>query len=301
MRDFIVPSIQTQHLIFNLFGDYVNPRGGAAWTSGLIEVLDVLNVTERATRSTLSRMKSKGWLWAGREGRRSFYALTQKGKAVLEEGSQRLFGPRASQWDGRWHVVAYALPQTLRKRRHQLRTRLSWLGYGMLEPGLMVAAYPRKEEVITLVDDLEIQPHVHFFTNSKSELTESESIVAKCWDLDELNTRYAGFIQRWQKSYDSLRHKLAQDGHLPCDESFVHRFWATYEYSGFPRQDPYLPPELLPDDWLGLEAADLLRRYRELLQKPAEEFIKETLPIIRITRERAQKGNEASMAVEGSR
>ena len=299
MRHLDTPPIQTQHLIFNLFGDYVNPRGGAVWTSGLIEVLNSLQVSERAARSTLSRMKSKGWLLAGREGRRSFYALSPRGKAVLDEGAQRLFGPRPSTWDGCWHLVAYSLPQSLRKRRRQLRTRLTWLGYGMLEPGLMAAAYPRAEEVISLVDDLKVQQYVHFFSHTKSELTDSEAIVTRCWNIHDLNSRYEEFIDRHHPTFKALVEKRARDNRLPCSESFAHRFWVTYEYSAFPREDPNLPPELLPDDWRGAEAADLLLKYRSLLQKPAEEFVQDTLPTLQVSLDEIRGEYASPVPVQG--
>src|SRR3989304_5713383 len=56
------PSIRTQFLIFTLFGEYIVPRGGGAWTAGLLNLLRVLGVSERAARSTLSRMSQKSWL-----------------------------------------------------------------------------------------------------------------------------------------------------------------------------------------------------------------------------------------------
>jgi len=141
------PSVRTQFLIFNLYGDYVFPRRRPVWTGGLLDVLRVLGVGDRAARSTLSRMKQKGWLEASRQGRRSAYRLTPRGAGLLEEGSRRLFGPRLADWDGRWHLVIYSLPQEMRALRRELRARLSWLGYGMLLPGIMVAAHSRRERV----------------------------------------------------------------------------------------------------------------------------------------------------------
>src|SRR3990172_11966643 len=54
----------TRDIIFNFLGDYVNPSNGVLWTSHLLMVLKVLGVGERASRSTLSRMKQRGWLVA---------------------------------------------------------------------------------------------------------------------------------------------------------------------------------------------------------------------------------------------
>ncbi len=279
MRHIKRPAIRTQFLIFNLFGDYVNPRGIAVWTSGLLEVLKVLGVSERAARSTLSRMKNKGWLKARREGRRSLYQLTDKGKTLLDEGTRRLFGPPPSHWDGRWHLVIYSLPQHMRAVRHELRTRLSWLGYGMLQPGTMVAAHAREQEVEALIRELDVAEYLHRFSQARLEAVSDRHIVARCWDLPDLNRRYTEFIQRHRPAYLRLRTRHKRGRSLPPEECFVQRFWLTYEFASFPRQDPNLPPELLPDDWRGRDAAALLADYRALLKAPAETYICETLGI----------------------
>jgi len=267
------PSIRTQFIIFNLFGDYVNPRRASVWTSGIVEVLGMLDVSERATRSTLSRMKAKGWLAAHKSGRRSMYQLTSKGRTLLDEGTRRIFGPAPTEWDGCWHIIVYSLPQQLRARRHDLRTRLSWLGYGMLEPGTMIAAIARTSEVQALVDELEVQQYVHFFTRAHLESSGTLAIVARCWDLEQMNRRYSHFVRRFQSEYETLLTKQKNDISMAPDKSFANRFWLTYEFSSFPRQDPNLPTELLPDNWRGREAAELLHAYRALLREPAQAFV----------------------------
>ncbi len=271
------PSIRTQFIIFNLFGDYVNPRSASVWTSGIVEVLGMLGVSERATRSTLSRMKAKGWLTARKRGRRSLYQLKSRGKTLLDEGTRRIFGPAPTEWDGCWHIMVYSLPQQMRARRHELRTRLSWLGYGMLEPGTMVAAVPRTSEVQSLVEELDVQQYVHFFTRAHLESGDDLAIVARCWDLEQMNRRYSLFVRRYRSEYEALLTKQSDVAGLAPDESFAHRFWLTYDFSFFPRQDPNLPPELLPDDWFGREAAELLRAYRALLREPAQAYINRAL------------------------
>ena len=271
------PSVRTQFLIFNLFGDYVFPRQRAVWTASLLDVLRVLGVGDRAARSTLSRMKQKGWLEASRDGRRSAYRLTPRGAVLLEEGSRRLFGPRLADWDGRWHLVIYSLPQEMRALRRELRARLSWLGYGMLLPGTMVAAHARREEVEAILGELDAERYVHFFTGSHLELGSDREIVQRCWDLESLNQRYARFVERHQGDLRPIQRRHQVGNGTTPEQGFVLRFWVTYEYASFPRQDPNLPDELLPHDWQGDKAAQLLADHRAMLLEPAEAFIRSTL------------------------
>src|SRR5258706_14832706 len=87
------PNVRTQFLIFTLFGDYILPRGGAIWASSLLALLDLLGVSERAARSALSRMASRGWLIARKQGRRSQYSLTAQGRLLLARSQRRMFEP----------------------------------------------------------------------------------------------------------------------------------------------------------------------------------------------------------------
>ena len=271
------PAVRTQFLILHLFGDYVIPRERRAWTGGLIDLLRVLGVSERAARSTLSRMKCKGWLESTKDGRRSAYHLTPKGRALLEEGSRRLFDPRPKDWDGNWHIVIYSLPQDQRSLRRELRTRLSWLGYGMLLPGIMVSATARSAQVRALLRELRAEPYVYFFTGSHLERLGDREIVARCWDLVDINRRYARFIRQHEGDLKLMRGLHRQGDGLRPESGFVHRFWVTYEYSSFPRLDPNLPDELIPAGWLGDSAAELLAEYRGLTRAAAENFIESTL------------------------
>jgi len=47
-------SVSTQFVVFNLFGDYILPHGGSIWTNNLLRLLELLDIGERAARSTLS-------------------------------------------------------------------------------------------------------------------------------------------------------------------------------------------------------------------------------------------------------
>ena len=277
MRHIGRPALSTQHLIFNLFGDYLAAPGQAVATAGLLEVLSLLGVGERATRSTLSRMKRRGWLEPRRIGRCSSYRPTPKARRLLQEGSRRLFGRQPEPWDGTWHLIAYSLPRERRLTRHRLRTRLSWLGYGTLQPGTLIAAYPRTQEVQRLLRELEVHPYVHLFAGAHLDPAEQDRVVERCWDLPAIDVRYAGFVEHYARLLRETRNRQQRDGGLPLSESFVARFQATSDYAEFPRIDPFLPDELLPRHWRGGVAMQLLAELRAMLQAPAEQYLRTTL------------------------
>lgn len=271
------PQLQTQFIIFVLFGDVITPRTDRVWTASLLRMLDVLGVSERAVRSTISRMRRKGWLKPERDGRHSLYTLTAKGRRIVQEGGQRIFEPRQPDWDGQWFQVVYSLPENKRRLRNDLRKRLTWLGFGRLAPGTWISPHNRRNDVEALAADLGVQPYVTYFSSLQLEGGVDREIVERCWDIDSLNQQYFRFIRRWEPEFEKRRSRIQRGDKLAEAECFAQRFWITHEYSPFPRVDPNLPLALLPDDWLGDRAAQMFSDYRDLLSAHSNSFIDATL------------------------
>lgn len=271
------PHLSTQFIILVLFGDVITPRSGQVWTASLLKMLGVLGVSERAARSTLSRMRQKGWFKPERAGRHSLYVVTPRGRRILDEGGQRIFEPRKMQWDSQWHLVVYSLPESKRRLRNDLRKRLSWLGFGRLAPGTWVSPNDRHAEVETLLDDLEARPYVEMFSKLQLTIGDDREIVERCWDLKSLNQQYARFIARWEPEYDKCTQQLVRGDGLAAAHCFAQRFWITHEYSPFPRLDPNLPTALLPEGWLGTQAVEVFKGYRSLLNEQSNDFIQNAM------------------------
>jgi phenylacetic acid degradation operon negative regulatory protein len=267
----------SQDMVFTLYGDYLRHRGGKAWTGSLIELLGLFGLSEQAVRSSLSRMSRKGWLRSTKSGRYSFYSQTPKLLALLEEGAQRIFRPRQDPWDGRWHLLTYSIPESRRHLRRKLRRRLSWLGFGALHQATWISPRDLRAEVEKVVDALQIRPCVEFFTAEHRGFANDEEIVARCWNLGQLNDYYATFIARYGPPFRECQAQLeAGDGPEP-QECFVQRFMLIHDYRSSPYVDPNLPLELLPDDWLGEEATQLFQQFHDLLIEEAGAFVDSVL------------------------
>lgn len=269
--------VQTQFLIFTLFGDFIEPHSGEAWTASLLRLLDLLDVSERAARSTLSRMSQKGWLESEREGRYSRYHLTRRGEHIVDEGTLRIFEPRRKAWDGRWHMVVYSIPEDKRHVRNDLRKRLGWLGFGHLAPGVWISPTGRRKAVAADLEDLGAHPYAVYFSDMQLNFATNEEIVERCWDLDEINRMYAAFLERYEPLLDECQQAKWEGDGLAPEDCFRYRFWLALDYAQFPRRDPNLPPELLPENWLGTYASEVFFRFRELLAETNDAFIEEVL------------------------
>lgn len=267
----------SQDMVFTLYGDYIRHHGGEAWTGSLIELLGLLGLSEQAVRSTLSRMSRKGWLERCRSGRHSFYSQTSKLLALLEEGARRIFYPRQDPWEGRWYLLTYSIPESKRDLRRNLRNRLLWLGFGALHQATWISPRDLRPEVNEIVDSLNIHAHVELFTAEHCGFSSDEEIVARCWNLKELNDYYGDFIAHYDPAFQECQAQLMTGDGLKLSDCFVQRFMLVHEYRSSLYVDPNLPPELLPDDWLGHRAAQLFQQYRDLLSEKAEAFVDDVL------------------------
>lgn len=272
-----MPARSPRELIFTLFGEYLLHRPGSAWVGSLIDLLAPLGVSEGAARTALSRMRSRGWIDAERRGRNAFYFLTDRGRRLLEEGEERIYRPpRDESWDGSWLLVTYSIPEDDRSLRDRLRTRLTWLGLGSLGNGLWITPHDVAGRVERVVERLGITDAVELFEGRHLGGSDPDRLVERCWDLPEIHQRYRDFIDRHLPEFEAFR-RDREAGELSAEEAYVHRFDLVHEYRDFAQVDPYLPDDLLPDDWAGACAAGLFRALHDLLERPAERYVDRVL------------------------
>jgi phenylacetic acid degradation operon negative regulatory protein len=272
-----MPGQRPQDLVFTLFGDYLLHRTGGAWVGGLIDLLRPLGLSPGDVRTVLSRMGRKGWFETRRVGRRSYYALSPRGRRLLEAGEARIHRPPSGErWDGLWYLVTYSIPEESRHLRDRLRVRLQWLGFGNLGNGLWISPYALRGEVNELAAELGIGEHVEFFRAQYLGYGSAARLVSRCWDLESIDARYREFLERNRAEYERCL-RAAGPGAPSPEECYVRRFRLIHEYRDFPLMDPYLPATLLPAGWTGGEAAELFERYHALLGEPAERFVASVL------------------------
>ncbi len=268
-----------QGLVFTLFGEYLLERSESVWVGSLIALLKPFGLTEGGARTVLSRMTKKGWLSSERSGRRSFYALTERGRALLQEGQARIYHPSWDRdWDGRWFLLAYSIPQAARSVRDRLRDRLAWLGFGSIGNGLWISPRDVEADVRELSAHLDLGNHLLCFQASPAgDLTDQE-LVQRCWDLDALHRGYADFATRWAAAADDYEAHV-RVGHEAQNHAraFALRFELIHEFRRFPLEDPFLPRVLLPTSWAGDDATAVFRDLHDRLMGPANRWVHDIL------------------------
>ena len=239
-------------LLLTVLGEYVAPRGKGVWTGTLVAALGALGVREKAARQALTRSTSDGWLAGERVGRRVRLTPTASTQELLAEGARRIysFGDGRTTWDGRWLVVIVSVPEEQRHLRHRLRTGLAWAGFASLGQGVWITPDAgREDEARRVVDALGPAVQAASFVGRHAALGDEASLVARAWDLPELEQRYARFVD----TFEARRPGTGQ-------EAFEAQTRLVHEWRRFPFLDPGLPDALLPQTWVGHRARDLFAR-----------------------------------------
>src|SRR5579863_2684588 len=187
-------------LLLTLLGEFVLPGGGTAWTSAVLATFARLGIEEKTTRQALMRTAASGWLDAEKVGRRTRWRLTASAQKMLTEGAERIYsfaGP-AETWDGRWLLVYARIPESDRRARHVVRSRLSWAGFGSLGGGLWISPHPdREDEAISVLREAGVAADAHVFVARRSGLADVAVMVAAAWDLGALEEQYEGFLEEF--------------------------------------------------------------------------------------------------------
>lgn len=235
-------------------------------------VAEACGQTSEQVRSCLRRLVTEGILTREGTGRDATFRATPEGVRVLSANLDRISiamtQDRAGKgWDRRWHLAAFAVPETKRAGRDAFRDLLLELGGAAIHNGLYVSPRDWQARASERAADLGVLDHVTFATTDDLEIAgvgDPRRIAEKLWPVEELGRRYTEFVEEFAHVPELLERRrrdherLTEAEFLPGSLVFGSRFQQCF--SG----DPLLPPELLPRPWPGRTARELVLRCRRL-------------------------------------
>ena len=252
-------NISSTTLVFTFFCDVVTQHGGEIWLGSIVHALEPLGINERLTRTAVFRLVRDGWLESRKQGRRSYYRLTQTGQNYYQRAASRIYASRKPEWDEHWTLLFTSLVP--KEKREALKRGLLWLGYGRLAAGVYALPCNTRVEVNELLADLELQDSV-VQMRARADVDESlKNLVLSHWSLDDLRQRYKAFTTHYVKARKILNDRTPAGAH----SMFLLRVLLIHEYRKVLLSDPELPSEMLPAGWEAFAAQSLTSEiYRQL-------------------------------------
>jgi phenylacetic acid degradation operon negative regulatory protein len=256
-------------LIVTLLGLYVREFGGWISVSALIRLMAAAGVDEQSVRSSLSRLKRRGIVEAERREGVAGYALSEYARQVLEVGDRRIFA-RPERGSRDWVVVVFSVPESERQKRHALRARLSWLGFGTVSSGVWIAPGHLADDARAVLAADGLDPYVDLFRAEYVAFGDPAEKVAQWWDLSSLGQLYTDFLD----THEPRRaHWESREEVVPGPQAFADYLRALTSWRRLPYLDPGLPTDLLPASWSGTAAAETFFTLHHLLAGPAHDFV----------------------------
>jgi phenylacetic acid degradation operon negative regulatory protein len=251
-------------LLRTFVGSQLRQLGGWISSAQLVRIMEALGVSANGARSAIARVKSKGLLVPEVVDGQQGYRVNAEAVPMLESGDRRIFNFRQQRETDSWCLISFSIPESRRDARHQLRRRLGWIGCGTVATGLWICPAHLKDEVLTILYDLDLRECATLFIAGKPEADRPlEDSAAQWWDLDRLRDLHERFLAQHS----------AQVGPAATDaEAFARYIQALDQWRVIPYLDPGLPNSALPLGWPGQASLELFGRISRSLAARAHAF-----------------------------
>ncbi len=275
--------LQHQNLLVTLYGLYSESANGSFPVSAIVEMFGALGIKSQASRSTISRLKSRGVLINERTGSESNYQLSAEILDGFRKDDQRIFAPSRSTSEESLILAIFSVPESERNRRYELRSELASMGFGMVAGGVAVGPQLAFEQAKARLDARGLTDYVEYFRADYIPPADIRDRVAEWWDLDALDQQYTDFLKlyvgrlgTWQDRLAATVESAEQLSDL-AREAFAFYVPMLTRWRHFPYRDPNLPFEYLPDGWKAPQAKKTFLALHELLAPLAEQFANQLL------------------------
>jgi len=286
LNDFIVNrgvdgNFSCKSYIVTVFGDVLSQHDHWLWIGSLIEALEPLGYSERLIRTSVFRLVQDDWLQVNKVGRRSFYAFTDSARLHYEKAARRIYAEKKDDWGGNWLIV---LPSFVPEQMMSAFCRqLHWLGFSRISSGVFAHPSIDQTSLEETLKELQLTDAVVVFsckTIDDSSANVLKILVQKRWHISELAEQYQQLLKNYQAFVSEIQGKgQGKKGlnRINDQQSFLLRTLLIHEYRRILLKDHELPKQMLPEQWQGFAAHQLVRNLYNELAQPSLNYIRQQL------------------------
>ena len=252
--DSIIKSIRLKAggFIVTIYGDVVEPRGGHLWIGNLIESCASVGISESLVRTAVSRLVAADRLNGERDGRRSYYRLSDAAQTEFLLAASRIYGrrPRPD-----WCFI--------------------WLADTGHEPALAhleLAGFRRLASHWFLGPQGHLPPHINavmFDAKTQAPRAMLQAMAATHWDLAPLAEAYQAFVD----GFAPVLLRLGDSGDFSSCHMLQLRLLLVHQFRQVALRDPDVPDQALPDVWIGHRARALFAELYRALSAGADAYV----------------------------
>ncbi|BBX88919.1 transcriptional regulator [Mycolicibacterium boenickei] len=242
----------------------------------LYDVANTLGMSDQQVRLCIKRLVAEGQFVQDGRGRKAVLRATPEVRSTIEpdlEFVRYMYAQDRGQadWDGRWHVVAFAIGESARSARDSMRDAVVRLGGAPVQGGLYVSPNEWEPYVQAAADRFGVADRVTTLTTTDltvGGVAEARALAEVLWPLDRIADGHRRLLATAQRAARELQ-GAARATRLSIAIELAAEFTRAVE------PDPLLPPQLLPQPWIGTAArAAVADCWSELLQGDQPEPLK---------------------------
>src|SRR3989338_2694486 len=163
------------------------------------------------------------------------------------------------QWDGKWRILSYEIPEKKRELRDRLRREVSGWGLGPWHRSFWLTPHPIIENLRELIYQKEEERYLQAF-ESKHIIGDQKILIEKVWQISTLEKKYRDLFKVWHDILSKPGQTSSKTGEkLSKFREVVNRYVEVL------KSDPGLPTEVIGKNWIGFEAFNIFKEIRSIL------------------------------------
>lgn len=140
------------------------------------------SISRKNCYDAVRRMQRRGLVKIINKDGKKFLALTDKGE--LEKLFVKARIPHKTEWDGKWRIIIFDIPEGASKKRDQLRWLLKKNNFVKLQASVYINPHPINREAITYLQETGLMAYVRIF---RVDEVDNDTELRKKFDLPKIN------------------------------------------------------------------------------------------------------------------
>lgn len=153
-----------------VIGSFLAPGIAKAYLLTRQKKKRTLRFDKRYLSIQLKRLKKRNFISIGEDNGETRITITETGnKEIFRYNFEELEVKKPTNWDRKWRMIIFDIPEKNKKAREIFREKLKILGFYRLQDSVFVYPFPCEKETIFIREYLEISQYVLFLTFKEIE------------------------------------------------------------------------------------------------------------------------------------
>lgn len=160
-------------------------------------------------------------------------------------------------WDRKWRIVTFDIEEVDRKVREQFREKLKELSFGMLQESVFISPHDISQDLYEFIQYIGLNECVYIIEAFRIVVGDEKELARKVWKLNELMDEYDGIIMEAEKIIHLIKVSGRPQKLNKRELDLINEL--KKKYLSIVIKDPFLPKQLLPNNWRAEEAKIIMK------------------------------------------